>query len=285
MYSCHYHRITSKTSRSILPGRKGRLRIIHSNIDIYTSKSYTGGKCVWNQFGEINSIFDMKKYLRNLNFGLLNMKWMHNLSLIRSLIDFINSLRLYIVYIINIYIYVSFFRLVIFLFFGKFFISFNSRESLSFVPGRTFLKVTSTIIDQSFLSAIVDLVFGEFCSLKDLALNHVSRRIGRDRENSAPGLDREALRNEVNCRGGWRERRRGMPLLRPRSRTRRLRRVGRRRRRWDRCRRGKREKKVDFNTAYFIHAYNPGFCPLRIFIITGLSSLYCRGSAGVIGER
>lgn len=63
----------------------------------------------------------------------------------------------------------------------------------------TFLKITSTMIDQSSLSTIVDVVFGEFCSLKDLALNHVSQRIGRDRENIASGLDREALRNEVNC--------------------------------------------------------------------------------------
>lgn len=157
--------------------------------------------------------------------------------------------------------------LIISFFFG------NLRETLlySFLAG-TFLKVTSTIIDQSFLSAIVDLVFGEFCSLKDLALNHVSRRIGRDRENSAPGLDREASRNEVNCRGGRRERRRGMPLLRPRSRTRRLRRGRKEASKMGQVQKGKeREKKVDFNTAYFIHAYNPGFCPLRIFIITGLS--------------
>jgi len=28
---------------------------------------------------------------------------------------------------------------------------------------------------------------------------------------------------------------------------------------WDRCRKERGKKKVDFNTAYFIHAYNPAF--------------------------
>lgn len=101
---------------------------------------------------------------------LLSVKWLQNLSLIKSLIDFINPLI-----------------------FWKFYYQFCVKVY------HTFLKVTSTMIDQSSLSAIVDLVFGEFYSLKDLALNHVSRRIGRDRENIASGLDREALRNEVNC--------------------------------------------------------------------------------------
>lgn len=50
-----------------------------------------------------------------------------------------------------------------------------------------------------------------------------------------------------------------MPLLRPRSRTRRLRGAGRRRRWMGQVQEGEGEKKVDFNTAYFIHAYNPAF--------------------------
>lgn len=48
----------------------------------------------------------------------------------------------------------------------------------------------------------------------------------------------------------------------------------------DRCREGEGKKKVDFNTAYFIHAYNPAFA--KDFHNNGLVLPLLRGSAGVI---